>query len=586
SSDPESDYAGRSCCAERRFETPADVKSTADDVFDRETMGIKTFIRAPTSAPHLQDFFEEVPVEKFTAISFFTFNEFAYSDRQTASTEYKEKVYDYAFSKCPASVTKAMSADWSRGKTLRSSYWKDVQAKEEEDKRLQRHMSNMEADVIDRSEISSSILTKKFKASAESAGVQISSTSTPKGPDSDEDYSYGAERQSRPLHTSNAAKKRKHNYRLEGHDTSSRSDNSRQHQQQVKGNLKNSQIIFDPTTIVISQLVIEGIEIGTSFRMLQEEVAPMINDVKELLMLHQLPCFLAANYIWDITYQLPGMSDNDHATVQASLCVPVIRLSDQLVLFCRTLVHDLKSKGYICSRDSKSRDQNDLLVLFQQASQKLPIRFLPFIHLRNEDTHAHSALDSLLTFVFPAYHQRYELHWANRASDGSRARRGGDALKPDATIVKDGFELGFVEVKPPKEERHHRAYLEDVWALSGFAKDCIDLHLRHSRILTTAPCVLVFGFQMTLYQLSFQAGIYVWQHVDTSYLPKDQYDSGNVIECVELLKTFKAIMDKAETGRYVRTLTKHVESDDELPDLFRPQLTNVSPSKRPFFSHT
>jgi hypothetical protein len=140
-------------------------------------------------------------------------------------------------------------------------------------------------------------------------------------------------------------------------------------------------------------------------------------------------------------------------------------------------------------------------------------------------------------------------------------------LKPDATVVKEGFELGFVEVKPPREERHQRAYLEDVWALSGFAKDCIDLHLRHSRILTTVPCLLVFGkrsesqmdlwsfnkavptfffllerpkgFQMTLYQLSFQAGIYVWQDVYTSYLPKDRYDSGNIIECVDLVKTFK-----------------------------------------------
>ncbi|KAG0306190.1 hypothetical protein BGZ97_000841 [Linnemannia gamsii] len=346
-----------------------------------------------------------------------------------------------------------------------------------------------------------------------------------------------------------------------------------------------SQVFFDPNTIIASHLAIEGIDIGTSFRKLQEEAAPVISDAKKMLTLHLLPCFLAANYIWDVTYQLPGMSDDGHAVVQAALSVPVLRLSDHLVLLCRSLLHDLKSKGYISSRDTKSREQDTLLVLFQQASQKLPIRFLPFKHLRNEDTHAHSVLDSLLTFVFPAFHQRYELHWANRASDGSRARRTGDALKPDATVVKDGFELGFVEVKPPREERHQRAYLEDVWALSGFAKDGIDLHLRHSRILTTAPCLHVFGFQMTLYQLSFQAGIYIWQDVYTSYLPKDRYDSGNIIECVELIKTFKAIMDEAETGRYIRTPTKCVEDDHELPDLFRPRPTNVSPSKRPFFGH-
>lgn len=44
---------------------------------------------------------------------------------------------------------------------------------------------------------------------------------------------------------------------------------------------------------------------------------------------------------------------------------------------------------------------------------------------------------------------------------------------------------------------------------------------------------------------SFQAGIYVWQHVHT-YLSKDRYDSGNMIECVELLKTFKVKLPETE----------------------------------------
>ncbi|KAF9274266.1 hypothetical protein BGZ88_003146 [Linnemannia elongata] len=305
-----------------------------------------------------------------------------------------------------------------------------------------------------------------------------------------------------------------------------------------------------------------------------------------MLTLDQLPRFLAANHIWDTAYQLPGVSDDDHEVVQATLRVAIVRLSDELVLFCRSLVHDLTSKGYIRSRDTKSRSQDALLVLFQQASQKLPVRFLPFKHLRNEDTHAHSILDGLLTLVFPAYIQQYELHWANRASDGSSKRRNGDAYKPDATVLKDGFELGFVEIKPPREERHQRAYLEDVWALSGFCKDSIDLHLRHSRMLTTTSCVLVFGFQMTLYLLSFQKGIYIWQFVHTTYLPKDRYDSSNMIECVELIKSFKDIMDKAETEIYIQTPTTPVENDDELPEVFRPRPTNITPSKRPLFGHT
>ncbi|KAK3810467.1 MAG: hypothetical protein J3R72DRAFT_463841 [Linnemannia gamsii] len=354
-------------------------------------------------------------------------------------------------------------------------------------------------------------------------------------------------------------------------------------QQHEKEEDLSPQSFFDPTIIIPSKLEIEGIGIGTPFKRLQEEAAVVVNDVKKTLTLDLLPFFLAANHIWDVIYGLPGILDEDHDAIQDALRISVIRLSDPLVLFCRSLEHDMKSTGYIRSRETHSRDQDALLVLFQQASQKLPKRFLPFKHLKNEDTHAHSVLDALLTFMFPSHHHRYELHWANRPSAGSGDRRNGDAFKPDATVTKDGFELGYVEIKPPKEERHQRLYLEDVWALSGLAKDNIDLHFRHRRIITTISCVLVFGFQMTLYQLSFQAGIYLWQDVHTSYLPKDHYDIANIVACVELLKTFKAIMDKAETERYTRTPTRRVEDDEELSDLYRPRPSNITPSKRPFF---
>jgi len=92
---------------------------------------------------------------------------------------------------------------------------------------------------------------------------------------------------------------------------------------------------------------------------------------------------------------------------------------------------------------------------------------------------------------------------------------------------------------------------------------------------------------MTLYRLSLRTGIYLWQEIHTTYLPKDQYDIGNLRSCVELVKTFKTIMDEVETERYVRTSTKPpVEDDEDLPDTYRPRPTNISPSRRPFFSHT
>ncbi|KAF9157168.1 hypothetical protein DFQ26_009078 [Actinomortierella ambigua] len=118
------------------------------------------------------------------------------------------------------------------------------------------------------------------------------------------------------------------------------------------------------------------------------------------------------------------------------------------------------------------------------------------------------------------------------------------------------------------------------------AKETIDSHLRHSRNITTVPCLNVLGYQMTLYKLSFRTGIYLWQEVITTYLPKDQYDIGNIRSCVELFNTFKAIMDVVETERYARTPTKRVEDDEELLDIYRPRPTNITLSTRPFFFHT
>jgi len=357
----------------------------------------------------------------------------------------------------------------------------------------------------------------------------------------------------------------------------------RQQEQHQEGNQDLSiHCFFDSTTITLSDLKIQGIDVGTPFMRLQKDAATIVNDLRITLTLDLLPFFLATNYIWDTSHRLPGIASADHDALQA-LRVPVIHLSDHLVLFCRSLERDILSSGYIKSRDTASREHDAMLGLFQQASLKLPRKFLSFKHFKNEDTHAHSALDALLTYIFPANSYRYDLHWANRLSAGSSDRRNGDAYKPDATVLKDGFEMGYLEIKPPKEERHQRLYLEDIWTLVGFAKDNIDLHFRCHRIITTVPCVMVFGFQMTLYQLSFQDGIYAWRDVHTAYLPKDHYDIGNIVSCVELLNTFKAILDEAETERYTRTPPRHAKEDKELPESYRPRPTTLTPSKRPFF---
>lgn len=94
--------------------------------------GDKTYITAPTSAPHLQDFFRHYPVEDITSILFFKFYKFSSSQRQYASIEYRNKVYDHAQSLCAPTVTVIMTADWRNGKNERAAYWKELRAEEEE----------------------------------------------------------------------------------------------------------------------------------------------------------------------------------------------------------------------------------------------------------------------------------------------------------------------------------------------------------------------------------------------------------------------------------------------------------------------
>ncbi|KAG0273066.1 hypothetical protein BGZ95_011125 [Linnemannia exigua] len=216
-------------------------------------------------------------------------------------------------------------------------------------------------------------------------------------------------------------------------------------------------------------------------------------------------------------------------------------------------------------------------------SWKLPRRYIAF-RQHNEDTHAHASLDALISMMFPASHRNLEFSWANRASIGSKDRRG-DPNKPDAIIIKDMFEVGFVEIKPPREERHEKAFLEDQWALATFAKDAIDYHLRHERPFKTIPCLQVFGFQLILYKLEFMSGIYVWQNVGVAYLPRDMNDRGVIAGSIALLRTFKHFIKKIETRSYVHTPPRKA-LDEDLPDELRPRQSNLTPKKRPFFPST
>ncbi|KAF9154058.1 hypothetical protein DFQ26_000358 [Actinomortierella ambigua] len=299
-------------------------------------------------------------------------------------------------------------------------------------------------------------------------------------------------------------------------------------------------MVFDPNAAEAIMLAIAGVEVGTAFRKLQREAALVVNDRNKKLTFERLPMFMACNYILHLDSELPGVDEDDMDKIRDSLHVSLMSVSNETALLHCALDEELAKNGWVRSKECEPEEES-LRSLYQQLSLKLPRRFLAF-RQQNEDTHAHSSLDLMMTMIFPSRFRSIELCWANKPSVGSKDRRG-DPNKPDAMLLKDTFEVAFVEIKPPREERHERAFLEDQWALAIFAKDAIDYHLRHGRPFKTIPCVQVFGYQMILYKLEFKSGLYIWQQVGVSYLPRDTSDRGTVAGSLALLRTFKSIFN-------------------------------------------
>ena len=50
------------------------------------------------------------------------------------------------------------------------------------------------------------------------------------------------------------------------------------------------------------------------------------------------------------------------------------------------------------------------------------------------------------------------------------------------------------------------------------------------------------GYQLAVYELRFQAGLYMWIEIDTGYLPRDKSHTHCLIRLIELLKTLKVIL--------------------------------------------
>ncbi|KAF9967076.1 hypothetical protein BGZ73_000711 [Actinomortierella ambigua] len=292
---------------------------------------------------------------------------------------------------------------------------------------------------------------------------------------------------------------------------------------------------FDLQSARRVNLVLDGFDVGAAFRLLQEEAAPFINNEDHKISIKKLHLMLTANSIWDTSERLPGMSVETHRRILSQIKPALIRLPAEKIRLILDLSHELSTTDRVRSRALETEEDEDLLHLFKDLSKNLP-----------------------------------------------QSGEGMHALKPDCTIMKEQFDLGFAEIKAPKDERCMRLYIEDKWALTSMAKDSIDLHLRERRAITSIFCLQVFGYQLAAYELRFQSGIYMWTEIGIGYLPRDKNDTRCLISCMELLNTVKSLVEAIPVRQYISTPPQR-DPDHLLPEELRPQPTNISPSFRQFF---
>ncbi|KAK3807291.1 MAG: hypothetical protein J3Q66DRAFT_357182 [Benniella sp.] len=300
---------------------------------------------------------------------------------------------------------------------------------------------------------------------------------------------------------------------------------------------------FDITKAKRLECIKNGFDVGAAFLALQQEAAIVVNNRQQKLTLANFHQFISTNYIWDMRVPLSGMKADVHKSIRLLYQVPRLRLSNDLAIFCRQLVQELEETGSVLWRPVANQGEDDILLIFKNLSKKLPdLLTPPQKSEKNEDTFSHGALDVLLSTIFPENDKEFTFSWANRPCRGSRERRG-DPYKPDITIIKQTSDVGFGEIKAPKDDRCMRFFLEDEWALLSLAKDTIDLYARESRGIVRIALLQVFGYQMNVSQLQFEHGLYFWNHVGAAYLPRDKSDCGGLLQCYELLLTFKRMLD-------------------------------------------
>ncbi|KAF9140308.1 hypothetical protein BGX30_006717 [Mortierella sp. GBA39] len=242
-------------------------------------------------------------------------------------------------------------------------------------------------------------------------------------------------------------------------------------------------VLFDVSTARTITTTIVGYKLCEPFKQLQIQAAATINDPEE-----SLP---AANYIWMSSTRLPGLTREAHSEIIHSVHRNEHPLPESLLTLWNKFSSELAETGRVRARLLDTKEEKDLTLLYQNMSKKMPKEYFAWVQ-KNEVTFAHGTVDIILKHFFPENTSSHELDWGNHSASGSKARRG-DPLKPDATVLKSGMEVGYVEIKAPKDSHSQSKFVEDLWSVASEARDQIDLHLRNQRLITVVPCIQIFG---------------------------------------------------------------------------------------------
>ncbi|KAG0280230.1 hypothetical protein BGZ95_010829 [Linnemannia exigua] len=350
-----------------------------------------------------------------------------------------------------------------------------------------------------------------------------------------------------------------------------------QSQERLVGqNLEQSAEPFriEPKAFEQQEYWLQGIDVGKIFLDFQQRSTRLVNRLEEKATLCNLRSFLAMNYIWDMEYNLPTLSEDVFSALKSQYTCALISISKEEITLCWDLDQELMKTGAIAGRAPTSAALDRVVFIYQSISMKLPVRYLPFCDM-NEDSFAHGVLDVFFSTIFPVGRPMdFYLSWANRPAQGSKYRRG-NPMKPDGTISKAGHELVFLEIKPPRMEKDAALFLEDYWKLANLCKDAIDLYLGSELGISTMVAIQVFGHEMAMYKMTLTNGIYHWAQVMTAHLPKAKSDRAKVDRCVELMLTLKAYLETINTDPFLRTPSPTSGK--------KTNCSNLTPTKRPLF---